>query len=147
MLRGGAGNDRINGDDGDDRIIGGAGDDSLVGGGGIDIFALESGDEGSVGTPAVDTIEDFAVGSGGDVLDLSDMLQGENLATLDSFLNFSYDVGSGDTTISIDTGGGGTFEVSQQIVLTGVDLTLGGTLTDQQILDNLINDGNLVVDQ
>ncbi|HKJ54025.1 MAG TPA: type I secretion C-terminal target domain-containing protein [Gammaproteobacteria bacterium] len=147
VLRGGAGNDRINGDDGDDRIIGGAGDDSLVGGSGIDIFALESGDEGSVGTPAVDTIGDFSTGSGGDVLDLSDMLQGENLAMLDSFLNFSYDAGSGDTTISIDTSGGGTFEVSQQIVLTGVDLTLGGTLTDQQILDNLLDDGNLVVDQ
>jgi Ca2+-binding RTX toxin-like protein len=147
VLRGGAGADRINGGDGDDRIIGGSGDDSLVGGGGIDIFALESGDEGSVGTPAVDTIDDFAIGGSGDVLDLSDMLQGEDLGSLDSYLNFSFDAGTGDTTISIDTDGGGTFETSQQIVLTGVDLTMGGTLTDQQILDNLLADGNLIVDQ
>jgi urocanate hydratase len=80
------------------------------------------------------------------VLDLSDMLQGEDLGTLDDFLNFAFDAGSGSTTISIDTSGGGTFETSQQIVLSGVDLTMGGTLTDQQILDNLLADGNLVVD-
>ena len=36
--------------------------------------------EGTVGTPAVDTIADFTVGIGGDVLDLSDMLQSEDLA-------------------------------------------------------------------
>jgi urocanate hydratase len=80
------------------------------------------------------------------VLDLSDMLQGEDLASLDNFLNFSFDAVSGDTTISIDTDGGGSFENVQQIVLTGVDLTLGGTLSDQQILDNLLADGNLLVD-
>jgi len=32
-------------------------------------------------------------------------------------------------------------------VLSGVDLTANGTLTDSQILDNLLNNGNLVVDQ
>jgi hypothetical protein len=30
--------------------------------------------------------------------------------------------------------------------LTGVDLTANGTLSDQQILDNLLNNGNLIVD-
>ena len=101
-----------------------------------------------MGTPAVDTIEDFTVGVGGDVLDLSDMLQNEDMASLDSYLNFSYDSGSGNTTISIDIDGdSGSFETAQQIVLTGVDLTANGTLSDQQILDNLLNNGNLVVDQ
>ncbi|MDH3221597.1 MAG: Ig-like domain-containing protein [Gammaproteobacteria bacterium] len=147
-LVGGSGNDIIFGGDGDDRINGGSGDDSLIGGAGIDIFALESGDEGSVGSPAIDTISDFTVGVGGDVLDLSDMLQTEDLVTLDGFLNFSYDSISGNTTISIDTdGNSGTFETMQQIVLTGVDLTASGTLTDQQILDNLLSNGNLIVDQ
>ena len=96
----------------------------------------------------MDTIADFTIGVGGDVLDLSDMLQNEDLASLDSFLNFSYDGVSGNTTISIDTDGeSGTFETQQQIVLTGVDLTANGTLSDQQILDNLLNNGNLIVDQ
>lgn len=76
------------------------------------------------------------------------MLQSEDLNTLDSYLNFSYDNVSGDTTISIDTdGSSGSFETEQQIVLTGVDLTANGTLSDQQILDNLLNNGNLIVDQ
>jgi Ca2+-binding RTX toxin-like protein len=145
VLSGGSGNDVIFGDAGDDRINGGSGNDSLVGGDGIDIFALNSGDEGTVGTPAVDTIADFTLGVGGDVLDLSDMLQGEEAAPLDGFLNFSYNGVSGDTTISIDAdGSSGT---AQQIVLSGVDLTANGTLTDSQILDNLLNNGNLIVDQ
>ncbi|MDH3631818.1 MAG: tandem-95 repeat protein, partial [Gammaproteobacteria bacterium] len=148
VLTGGSGDDVIFGDAGDDRINGGSGNDSLVGGDGIDIFALESGDEGTVGTPAIDTIADFTVGVGGDVLDLSDMLQGEDLGSLDGFLYFSYNGVTGDTTISIDVDGDtGTFETSQEIVLSGVDLTANGTLTDQQILDNLLSNGNLIVDQ
>jgi hypothetical protein len=31
--------------------------------------------------------------------------------------------------------------------LSGIDLTANGTLSDQQILDNLLNNGNLIVDQ
>ena len=148
LLTGGAGNDVLFGDAGDDRLIGGSGNDSLIGGEGIDIFALESGDEGTIGAPAIDTIADFTLGVGGDILDLSDMLQGEDLASLDGYLNFSYDGASGDTTISIDIdGSSGSFESAQEIVLAGLDLTVNGTLNDQQILDNLLNNGNLIVDQ
>ena len=76
------------------------------------------------------------------------MLQGEDLASLDGYLNFSYDAGSGDTTISVDVdGSSGTFESAQEIVLAGIDLTANGTLNDQQILDNLLSNGNLIVDQ
>jgi hypothetical protein len=32
-------------------------------------------------------------------------------------------------------------------VLTDVDLTVGGSLTNQEILDNLLSSGNLIVDQ
>ena len=148
QLDGGAGNDTLLGGEGDDILIGGAGNDSLLGGAGIDIFALESGDEGTVGSPAVDTIEDFVTGANGDVLDLSDMLQGEDLGSLADYFEFSYDAVSGDTTISIDVdGNSGTFDTSQQIVLNDVDLTAGGTLSNQDILDNLLNNGNLIVDQ
>jgi len=52
------------------------------------------------------------------------------------------------TIINIDVDGDtGTFETSQQIVLSGVDLTAGGTLTDADILNNLLNDGNLIVNE
>ena len=165
-IYGGAGYDLLEGGQGDDQMYGGAGDDSLLGGEGIDIiiggqgddvltggkegdtFVWNSSDNGSVGAPASDIITDFQTGSGGDVLNLSDLLQNEDLSSLDSYLNFSYDSGSGDTTISIDTdGSSGSFESSQEIILSGVDLTAGGTLTDQQILDSLISNGNLIVDQ
>jgi hypothetical protein len=76
------------------------------------------------------------------------MLQGEDLASLDGYLNFSYDGASGNTTISVDSdGSSGSFESVQEIVLSGIDLTVNGTLSDQQILDNLLNNGNLIVDQ
>jgi len=149
VLTGGSGNDVIFGDAGDDRLIGGSGDDSLIGGDGIDIFALESGDEGTDLNPAVDTIADFTLGMGGDVLDLSDMLVDEEIGPLVDYMSFNYNGGTGDTTISIDidgsSGGSGTV---QEIVLSGVDLTAGGTFSsDQQILDNLLSNGNLIVDQ
>ncbi|MCP4876524.1 MAG: type I secretion C-terminal target domain-containing protein [Gammaproteobacteria bacterium] len=147
QIDGGQGDDLLSGGSGDDILIGGEGDDILIGGSGIDIFALEEGDQGTNGAASIDTIADFTAGVGGDVLDLSDMLQGEDLASLDGFFNFSYDGVSGDTTISIDTDGStGTFETSQQIVLSGIDITANGSLSDQQILDNLLNNGNLVVD-
>jgi Ca2+-binding RTX toxin-like protein len=147
VLDGVNGADRLEGGAGDDRLIGGRGDDILFGDDGIDTFALESGDQGSIVSPAVDTIADFTVGVGGDVLDLSDMLQNENVNPLDGYLNFTYDPGSGDTTISIDVDGVGTFDPVQEVVLSGVDLTANGTLSDAQILDNLLNNGNLIVDQ
>ncbi|MFT5658253.1 MAG: Ca2+-binding RTX toxin-like protein [Gammaproteobacteria bacterium] len=144
VLIGNEGVDTLQGGDGADLLIGGMGNDSLIGGAGIDIFALEAGDEGT-GLPAIDTIADFTVGTGGDVLDLSDMLSGENLGNLDNYLNFSYDSGTGDTTINVDvTGSAG---ISQQIVLSGVDLTSNSTLSDQQILDNLLSTHNLIIDQ
>jgi hypothetical protein len=48
--------------------------------------------------------------------------------------------------INVDTDGGGTFEVIQKITLPGVGLTVGGSLTDQQIPDGLLTNGNMIVD-
>ena len=73
------------------------------------------------------------------------MLQGENSGNLTDYLHFESD-GNGGTVIKVDTDGGGTFAETQQITLAGVDLTGGGAFTDQIILDNLLADGNLIVD-
>ncbi len=102
-------------------------------------------DKGTVSSPTSDIITDFEVGSGGDILNLSDLLQGEETGSLTDYLNFQND-GSGGTIINVDTDGGGVFESDQHITLQGVDLTAGGTLTDQDIINSLLANGNLVVD-
>ena len=79
IIRGGTGTDTIDGGAGNDLIIGGQGNDILTGGLGRDVFRWEAGDQGIVGTPAIDRIKDFdirSVAQGGDVLDLSSLLSG-----------------------------------------------------------------------
>jgi len=114
----------------------------MSGGSGSDTFAWQDGDQGTVGDAARDTISDFTAGSGGDVLDFSDLLQGESAdaTTLDAYLDFSSD--GTDTTISISRDG--SADVTQEVVLTGVDLTLLGS--DQQIIQQLLSDGNIATD-
>ncbi len=127
----------------------------MTGGLGSDTFRWDFADRGTVGKPAVDTITDFnaaAKASGGDVLDLRDLLQGENhtsgAGNLANYLHFEK-VG-GDTLVHISSGGAygsGGFVASkddQRIMLSGVDLTTVGT--DQQIIQDLLNKGKLVTD-
>jgi len=72
----------------------GSGDDTLIGGAGDDEFIWMAGDEGTVAEPAHDIVNDFGLGgsdpNGKDVLDLSDLLQGEenssNLGTVRNFV-------------------------------------------------------------
>lgn len=161
-LLGGAGNDLIYGGAGSDRIEGGKGNDILVGGPGQDVFAWRLGDEGASGSEAdraVDTIRDFntqPASAGGDVLDLRDLLQGENTVggtgNLDTYLRFEH-LG-GDTVIHVsptgdfNASGGGT--ESQRIVLEGVnlraDLALASSSGDVEIIAKLLEQGKLLVD-
>ena len=149
QLDGGTGNDLLVGGDGDDILLGGAGDDLLVGGLGDDILTGGSGQDtfywqqGDAG--GTDTITDFIAGQNGDVLDLKDLLVGENASNLDQYLSISSD--GTDTTIVIDTDGSGNAGSQATIVLEGVDLTQGGMLNEQQIIQQLLADGNLEVDQ
>ncbi|SDK36056.1 T1SS-143 domain-containing protein [Methylophilus rhizosphaerae] len=162
ILRGGAGNDTLNGGNGNDILIGGKGDDTLTGGAGVDVFKWDRGDDGIAGTPARDTITDFNTGTisnGGDVLDVRDLLQGENSSNLTNYIHFEKSVSGGvtSTVINISSNGGyagdahnvgGAFNsghTTQQIVLTGVDLTSGQT-TDAQIIANLMAQQKLVTD-
>ncbi|UTW45774.1 VCBS domain-containing protein [bacterium SCSIO 12696] len=139
ILYGGSGIDTIDGGANNDIIYGGTGGDTLTGGTGADTFAWAAGD--ASGSP-VDTITDFNTGE--DLLDLSDLLSGENANNLEEYLSFNFD--GSDTTITVDTNGSAAGGDSQEIVLQGVDLTAGGTLVDADIINNLITNNNLIVD-
>jgi surface adhesion protein len=129
----------------------------LTGGAGTDVFRWELADRGAPGTPAVDTVTDFnnaLPAAGGDVLDLRDLLQGESLASgvvgnLTSYIHLT--ASGSDTVIQLSSGGGfasgfNAGAIDQTVVLQGVDLTSAGTLSDQQIIQDLLTRGKLVVD-
>ncbi|WP_138512688.1 retention module-containing protein [Rhodoferax bucti] len=158
-IHGGDGNDVINAGTGADWMEGGRGNDTLTGGAGSDTFRWQLSDRGITGQPAVDTITDFdsaAAKSGGDVLDLRDLLP-DQLGT-NSLVNYlDFNVTGGNTVLRISsTGGftGGTYSAAatdQQIVFQGVtnlgdSLGLGTAATDAQIIQELINRGKLIMD-
>ncbi|WP_233270786.1 beta strand repeat-containing protein [Aeromonas hydrophila] len=150
-LIGGIGNDILQGGDGKDLLIGGLGSDTMTGGAGSDTFKWLAGDaDGST-----DKITDFTLGnptSGGDVLDLSDLLVGvpsaannNDLATaLDNYLKF--DTATNKLTIDTNglTSGGSQLTVQFQ---GSLDLDHnGGLTTNHDIIKQLLDDGNLKVD-
>jgi hypothetical protein len=131
----------------------------LLGGdfGAVDVFKWELGDQGSKGAPASDVIKDWdnaaanvSTGAGGDVLDLRDLLSGENTSNLDDFLHFEL---SGTSTI-VHISATGEFASGynpakevQSITLENTDLFAAGSLfTDQQIIQDLLNKGKLITD-
>ncbi|HEY9025053.1 MAG TPA: tandem-95 repeat protein, partial [Burkholderiaceae bacterium] len=142
----------ISGGAGDDSLTGGSGNDRLLGGTGNDVFRWEFGDQGSAGTPYVDTINDFSSSAGNkDVLDMRDLLggashTGNNPGNIASFLHFDHS--GADTIIHVSTTGGfaGGYSAAvenETIVLKGVDLTANGTQTDAQIITQLLTNGQL----
>ena len=157
VIYGGSGTDTITGGAGSDRIVGGAGNDTLTGGAGgsdlaTDVFQWELADRGTTASPAADVITDFNAASavtGGDILDLRDLLVGESASNLSNYLHF--EVAGGSTTISVSTsgayaGGFAAGRADQTITLSGVDLTAGNTLNDQAIIQDLLTKGKLVTD-
>ncbi len=172
VVFGGKGNDVIDGGSGMDTIQGGIGNDAMTGGLGADVFKWTLGDVGTVGAPALDTVEDFEAGVGGDALDLRDLLDLNgggtagngwtgtdlDLATaLKAFVQIT-DTGS-SLQLTIDTNGVGTPDGAststlgavQTIVLEGVHASMfgvnaTGTMSDAQvqtILKQMLTDGNL----
>ena len=145
-IAGTSGNDSILGTSAGESINGGAGNDTLTGGLGSDTFVWKLGNTGT------DKVTDFTLGpvaSGGDVLDLKDMLTGEhaNAASLDAYLDFSAN-GSGQTVVSVHpTGSGG---VTQTITLENIQLSAlqaaAGGVSDVAIITKLLTDGNLKTD-
>ncbi|OED41007.1 hypothetical protein ACH42_15130 [Endozoicomonas sp. (ex Bugula neritina AB1)] len=141
-LDGSEGADMLMGEAGDDIIFGDGGNDVLTGGGGSDTFVWEADDVGTVGAALEDVITDFNTGQNGDVIDLSDVLVDETNA-IDDYLSLNFE--NGDTTIEVKPAGDDG--VTQKIKLEGVDLSgYGGGTTDLEIINNLIDDGNLQID-
>jgi len=154
FVNGGAGNDTLLGGEdadivfggaGNDQITGGTGNDRLTGGEGSDTFIWTPGDdEGFANT--VDTITDFQVGEGGDVLDLSDLLVNENEGNLEDYLtSINYDAEADRSEMTINTDGGGPSD-NITIRFEGVDLTQAGLLDQAAIINDLLANGNLNVD-
>jgi len=157
-LGGNAEDNTLDGQAGNDLLSGGQGDDTLMGGLGSDTFVWHLNDGGNAGTPANDTITDFdtaQAASGGDVLNLSELLVGENGGDLTDYLHFELN-GGGDTVLQINTqsnfsGGYDINQVEQSVVMENVDLVSAFTdinnVTDQaSLIQSLISDGKLITD-
>lgn len=173
-LYGGADNDALRGGSGDDLLVGGSGSDVLRGDLGNDTFKWVLGDQsatagasnaggnnglGLSGTTkivagATDLVMDFNTNAGDkDVLDLRDLLQGENSGTLDKYLHFQKD--GANTVIHISHDGqftpgavGSNYlsgKETQTIVLKGVDL-IGSDTTDAQVIQHLLQNNKLITD-
>ncbi|MFY9178411.1 MAG: type I secretion C-terminal target domain-containing protein, partial [Venatoribacter sp.] len=157
-LHGGAGNDRLVGGAGNDELYGGKGDDILEGGAGNDLLVGGAGNDiltGGLGTDVFkwtlnnaengsgdhDVITDFSHAQG-DLIDLQDLLQGENAGNIENYLSF--EKSGNDTIINVSYDGNG--EVTQTITVQNVDFTAFGS-TDKEIIEHLLNNNYLKVDQ
>ena len=106
----------------------------------------------------MDRVTDFstaAAASGGDVLDLRDLLSAENhdvgTGNLTNFLHF--EKSGADTKVHISSTGGFvngyvTGAEDQTVILENADLyaAVGINATDQQIIQDLLNKGKLITD-
>ncbi|WP_354674204.1 beta strand repeat-containing protein, partial [Cupriavidus alkaliphilus] len=124
VLRGGAGDDLLAGAAGNDLLVGGAGADTLAGGAGSDIFRVLRSDAASV-----DTITDFNLApaaSGGDVLDLSDLLSGVGVGSDNAAQFVRLAEVDGNTVVSLDRDGTGTAAAFHDVAvlqgMVGLDL-------------------------
>jgi hypothetical protein len=104
-----------------------------------------------LGETGSDKITDFTLGAGGDVLDLKDLLVGENAdaASLEAYLNFSAN-GLGQTVITVDANAGTDGGTGQSITLENVQYSdlqsWAGDTSDTAIIAKLLTEGNLKTD-
>jgi Ca2+-binding RTX toxin-like protein len=114
-----AGNDRLIGGDGNDTLSASYGMDTLTGGAGSDQF-VQSGDLSA----GPDTIADFTIGAGGDVLDIADLLTGFDAGTSDLNDFVQCETTGGNTMVKVDAdGAAGAAAFTDVCVLSGVSTT------------------------
>lgn len=131
-LIGGAGNDIMYGEAGDDILVVGEGFDQIYGGAGSDLILFSFMDG------LTDKIFGFETGAGGDILNISNILQGYDPLSdiLDDFVRLVNNA-DGDTEVHVNADGdiGGAF--------TTIALFDGGL---NQTMADMISAGNLVAD-
>lgn len=154
------GNDAINALAGNDTIQGGQGDDTLEGGDGIDTFVWRYNAIQAFGNGLeTDVINNFTAE---DKIDLRELLQNiqsndANLTAaeqLTAYLSFSYDATAaqnGGTVIAISALGSFNADDQlqygdQKIIIADVDWTQGGTVSNLEILESLVENDNLITD-
>jgi len=104
-----------------------------------DLYIWNASNDDSNTPQNTDSITQFTLGSGGDTLQLNDLLlESQSEDQLDQFLHFSYD--GQDTTIEINTNQDSSDH--HFLVLNNTDLTMIGN-TDGEIIHQLIQQGNL----
>jgi VCBS repeat-containing protein len=142
-LQGNNGNDILSGAAGHDTLQGGSGNDILNGGDGSDIFVFSA-----AASNGVDTITDFnkaATASGGDILDITDLLSGASVTVAQftgnegAFLQLESD-GNGNTKVMFDANGntGGHTDAVQVATLNGVTGVDSATLLNQLLTNGEI---------
>jgi hypothetical protein len=140
-----AGNDTLTSDGGGDFLFGGTGSDTLIGSGDSDVFYWQNGDAGTDISPDTDTVNNFTLGSGGDVLHLADLLVGEESGILTDYITSITESG-GNSTITLDSNGDGSGD-DVNIVLNGVGVDLTALGADvNAIVSQMMTDGNLIID-
>ena len=143
LLQGEGGRDTLTGTDGADELFGGRAIDSLSGGAGDDLLNGGPGRDRLTGGPDSDTYQidriadgldrifGFEDGEGGDVLDLSAVLDFETGDDVEGFVSLTPI--NGNTTVDVDPNGGGDdfTTVFRLVNTTGLDI------------NNLVTDGNI----
>lgn len=133
VLIGGIGNDTLYGEGGNDMLVVGAGLDQIHGGSGSDVIVYNFMDD------LADRIYGFERGSGGDSLNITDILEGYDpgVDTLNDFVRLSVAGGNTEVRVNADGDVGGVF--------TAIAVIMGG-VGGQSIAD-LVSNGNMVLDQ
>lgn len=112
-------------------------DDILTGGEGRDTFIWQSGDQGSTGQVASDTITDFD--SDQDVLDLSAMLDFDSAEdVIGDYLSLTSNE-QGDAVIEVSSSGG---DVDQRIVLENISADVA---VEASLISSLHDEGQLIL--
>jgi Ca2+-binding RTX toxin-like protein len=142
------------GGDGNDILTGGSGSDILTGGLGDDLFVWTASDDiDTDGNPAdgipVDVVTDFRDNGDADVIDISDLLVGEELPGADISDYLSMEDTVDGVVLHINSQGElGTEGDTQVIKLDGTNYTDLGVngMSDADALNHLINTGVIEVD-
>ncbi|WMC11528.1 retention module-containing protein [Oceanimonas pelagia] len=137
VLLGSNGNDILIGGEGDDILIGGLGNNTLTGGAGMDTFRFTQADAGSV-----NIITDYEKGV--DVVDLRELLTGEEGGNLSAYLEFTQS--GSDTLLNVTPAGDGGD--SQQIRFEDTNLMdLYGAASSEALIQAMVDDQTLQIDK